>query len=369
MIMDRFWNLLAKKNFAEANDAELRELETILLAHPELQDTADIITILSHQSNNFPENLSAGRAFDALIERMKKADIDFEVAFPAQLNTEPKPRRRAIWLFSFLAVAVVFSLSFFIVRNDIGSAERRPAKKSTLSQVTTKPGSKSQIQLPDGSSVWLNSSSSLTYDKNFGKSIREVNLVGEAFFDVAKDSSHPFIIHTAVVDVRVLGTAFNVMAYPNDANTVTSIIRGKVEVTVKNRANEKVYLEPNEKLVVANNVSVPSAVIRSLPKKDIQPKSLFSVQHLTYYPADSTIIETSWVDNRLMFQSDETFYEVALKMERWYGVHISFADEKVAAYHPFGSFTNETITQALDALRLGLKFNYKIDGNNILITQ
>ena len=101
----------------------------------------------------------------------------------------------------------------------------------------------------------------MTYDKNFGKNIREVNLTGEAFFDVTKDSSHPFIIHTNVIDIKVLGTEFNVRSYPNDANTETSLIRGKVEVTVKNRANEKIYLEPNEKLVVANDNSAPNKAL------------------------------------------------------------------------------------------------------------
>jgi hypothetical protein len=263
---------------------------------------------------------------------------------------------------------------FFGLENMIGSLQTKNKKQSTLSQVSTKPGSRTQIQLPDGSVVRLNSSSSLTYDKNFGKNIREVNLTGEAFFDVTKDSSHPFIIHTNVIDIKVLGTAFNVRSYPNDANTETSLIRGKVEVTVKNRANEKIYLEPNEKLVVANNNSTPGKTLTDQPerrdnKTDLSPKPIYSVQHLTYYPVDSTIIETSWIDNRLIFQENESFQEVALKMERWYGVQINFKSEKVAGYQMFGSFKNETITQALDELKLGFKFNYKIDGNIITITQ
>jgi ferric-dicitrate binding protein FerR (iron transport regulator) len=263
---------------------------------------------------------------------------------------------------------------FFILRDMAGPSEGKNKKPSTLSQVSTKPGSRTQIQLPDGSVVRLNASSSLTYDKNFGKNIREVNLIGEAFFDVTKDSSHPFIIHTNVVDIKVLGTAFNVRSYPNDANTETSLIRGRVEVTVKNRANEKIYLEPNEKLVVANDNSTLNKTLTDQPergdnKTNLSPKPIYSVQHLTYYPVDSAIIETSWVDNRLIFQENETFKEVALKMERWYGVQINFAREKVAGYQMFGSFKNETVTQALDELKLGFKFNYKMDGNIITITQ
>jgi len=305
---------------------------------------------------------------------MKKADIKFNnvESHATEIGISKSTGRSKKWLISVGVLAAILA-GFFILKDMAGSSEEKNKKQSTLSQVSTKPGSRTQIQLPDGSVVRLNSSSSLTYDKNFGKNIREVNLTGEAFFDVTKDSSHPFIIHTNVIDIKVLGTAFNVRSYPNDVNTETSLIRGKVEVTVKNRANEKIYLEPNEKLVVANDNSTIKTLANQHDegnkKTDISPKPIYSVQHLTYYPVDSTVIETSWVDNRLIFQENETFKEVALRMERWYGVQINFTSEKVAGYRPFASFKNETIPQALDELKLGFKFNYKIEGNIITITQ
>jgi len=305
---------------------------------------------------------------------MKRADVEFSgiESNPTELEI-PQTKKSGKWLIPVGVVAGGLIL-FFVLENMVGSFEKRNKKQSTLSQVSTKPGSRTQIQLPDGSVVRLNSSSSLTYDKNFGRNIREVSLTGEAFFDVTKDSSHPFIIHTNVIDIKVLGTAFNVKSYPNDANTETSLIRGKVEVTVKNRANEKIYLEPNEKLVVANDNSTINKTSSSQPeqrsnKTDLTAKPIYSVQHLTLNPVDSTIIETSWIDNRLIFQENETFSEVALKMERWYGVQINFTSEKVAGYRPFASFKNETITQALDELKLGFKFSYKIEGNIITISQ
>ena len=88
---------------------------------------------------------------------------------------------------------------------------------------------------------------------------------------------------------------------------------------------------------MANNNSALIKTLTDQPerretKTDLSPKPIYSVQHLTYYPVDSTIIETSWIDNRLIFQESETFKEVALKMERWYGVQINFTSEKVAGY-------------------------------------
>ena len=374
MTIDRFWELLSKKNCGEVSSAEIKEFEDILLAHPEWKSTADGLSNLNFESTDFGDNNEAELAFETHLIRMKKADISFTDAESNAAEIDiPKSRRISKkWLVSVGMVATAVAL-FFVLKHTVGFSEVKNKKQSTLSRVNTKPGSRTtQIQLPDGSVVRLNSSSSLTYDKNFGKNLREVNLTGEAFFDVTKDSSHPFLIHTKVIDIKVLGTSFNVRSYPNDANTETSLIRGKVEVTVKNRANEKIYLQPNEKLVVANNNSL-NQTLTDQPepqetKTDLSPKPIYSVQHLTYDP-DSTVIETSWIENRLIFQENETFKEVALKMERWYGVQINFTSEKVAGYRPFASFKNETITQALDELKLGLKFNYKIEGNIITITQ
>jgi ferric-dicitrate binding protein FerR (iron transport regulator) len=372
MTIDRFWYLLSKRRCGEASAPELKELEDILLTHPEWKNTADIISNLKFQSTVFEDNEDAEQAFETHLTRMKKADVEFGDIKLNYDESEPgKKGNSKKWLLA--AMLAITLILFFVFKNLIFTPERKNGSQPTLSQVSTKPGSKTQIQLPDGSVVRLNSSSTLTYDKNFGKNIREVNLTGEAFFDVTKDSSRPFIIHTNVIDVKVLGTAFNVKSYPGDPNTETSLIRGKVEVTVKNRSNEKIYLEPNEKLVVSNNAAtINSRQVdqreQSEDKTNLVSKPIYSVQHLTYYPVDSTIIETSWVDNKLVFQENETFREVALKMERWYGVKINFADEEVARIRPFGSFTNETISQALSALHESFGFNYKISGNEITIS-
>lgn len=91
------------------------------------------------------------------------------------------------------------------------------------------------------------------------------------------------------------------------------------------------------------------------------------VSHLTYVPSDSTVIETSWMENKLIFRS-ETFEDLAVKMERWYGVNIRFADEKIKPKKLNGIFENESIQQALEALQLITPFTFKINKNEILIS-
>jgi transmembrane sensor len=365
MTADKFWDLLSKKITAEASEVELKEFEELVGNHPDWRKTAETLETLWQQS--LPcENNDAAEGLKLHVEKIKQLGIEFNEyhsnyseIIPEERDNRSKTKK---WVFSALGIVIIV-VGFFVFKNIATTKNKTHSDTEPISEVITKSGSKTQIQLPDGSSIWLNASSDLTYDKNFGKNLREVNLTGEAFFDVVKDPSRPFIIHTKVIDVKVLGTQFNVKAYPNDAYTETSLIRGNVEVTVKNRPNEKHYLKPNEKMSVSNNTDEGL-------KKITKAKPLLLTEPLTYYHADSTIIETSWVDNKLVFQENETFKDVALKMERWFGgITINFADEEVANQRIYGSFTNETIDQALDALHEAFKFHYKITGTNIIISK
>jgi ferric-dicitrate binding protein FerR (iron transport regulator) len=217
--------------------------------------------------------------------------------------------------------------------------------------------------------VWLNAGSVLTYDKNFGGDIREVTLTGEAYFEVRSvflpgtKQKIPFIIHTQQIDVRVLGTAFNVKAYPNEKQTETSLVHGKVEVLVHNQPEKKFVLSPNEKLVVMND-EVSTPVTSKTGTKNNQP--FVSLSKLSYTTADSTLIETAWVQNKLVFDN-ESFLEIAKKMERWYNVEIVFKDVKLQTEPMSGSFTNETVQQALLALSGTTPFHYTMLGNKITI--
>jgi ferric-dicitrate binding protein FerR (iron transport regulator) len=227
-----------------------------------------------------------------------------------------------------------------------------------------------KITLPDGSKVWLNAGSVLTYNKDFGGEIREVSLSGEAFFEVmpavspATAKRVPFIIHTRDLDVRVLGTAFNVKSYPGDKQTETSLVHGKVEVLIHNRPEEKFTLRPNEKLVVMNEETNRLATGKSNNPANNQP--FVSLSKLTYTEADSLLVETAWVQNKLVFDN-ESFREVATKMERWYNVEIEFRDEKKQEQRFTGVFENETIQQALDYMNITAPFHYSMHGNKIII--
>src|SRR5690606_27701037 len=123
----------------------------------------------------------------------------------------------------------------------------RPAEIVSFEEFTTPPGVKSSITLGDGSKVLLNSGSSLKYVKGFGTDLREVFLVGEAFFEVSRDSIRPFIVRTGEISTTALGTSFNIEAY-KDENLNISLLTGKVAVAVPYEKQEVILLEEEEKL-------------------------------------------------------------------------------------------------------------------------
>jgi ferric-dicitrate binding protein FerR (iron transport regulator) len=375
MTKDRIWTLVSRKLSGEAIASELTELNDLVKIHANadlyLQAIEEYWNIPPETDQEFLEatyhlhlNRLKGKGFD--LDADKEKDESGAVYFDYESDQPKKLRFKKIVLSTSLIAA--FSLLFFILFKVENSTKAAAADKIAQSEVSTKSGSRTKIQLPDGSSVWLNGSSKLVYDnKHFGETIREVTLTGEGYFDVVKNKEKPFIIHANKVNIKVVGTAFNVKAYPGEKNTETSLVRGSIEVTVKDR-KDKIMMKPNDKLIIANddvsagnenkNVKKPAGIVFN---------QFISMSHLTLAKDESTIIETAWVDNKLVFDN-ETFEDVALKMEKWYGVTINFADEKLKLQPLTGTFEKETVTEALGALQLSTPiFKYKISNLTISI--
>jgi len=195
--------------------------------------------------------------------------------------------------------------------------------------------------------VTLNALSTLSYPKNFIGKTREVFLSGEAFFDVAKDHNHPFIVHTNQSDIQVLGTAFDIKSYKNDPQFEATLFRGSIQATLKDNPTVKVILKPTDKLLIQH-------ISYSLTKE-------------TYFDDSNTLnIETAWMNNKLVFKN-EPFEQLANSLERKYGNNIFFKNDVLKSIKFTGEFEKEDINQILLSLQIVTRFNYKISGNNIYI--
>ncbi len=372
---NKIWELLSKKLSGEASVPELKELEDMLKNSPDLHYPLQTVTDLWHSNEVTSEDTNA--AYLNHCNRMKALGVDFdydetnqELLNAGYNNTGNRRKKYIVTLLSILLV----SIGYYFYSHFSASTDKIIAKNLVdKSEVSTKNGSKkTKLVLPDGTQVWLNAGSNLSYGKDYGNGLREVVFSGEAYFDVVKNPAHPFVIHTAKMDIKVLGTAFNVKSYPGEQHTETSLIRGSIEVTMKDRPAEKIILKPNEKLVIANEEEI--AVARPVSNKTIQvsqpirQEPIVAISHLTYQPKDSTVIETSWMDGKLIFRS-ELFPDLATRMERWFGVNIHFTVDDFKSKKFTGIFENETIEQALTALQLTAPFKFSINKKEVYISK
>lgn len=368
MSQETFWILLSKKLSGEASPEELVVLENLILEHPEWQLA---IQNLGEIWKNQPkkDQTEEEDAYMLHLQRMQELNVPFG-NIPEQTPVVSMSGRKKMkpWYWA-AAVLLLFAGTWTVLMKPFKKSQGQEMARQ-VSEITTRPGSTSKVELPDGSMVWLNAGSKLTYNKDFGKELREVTLSGEGYFDVTKMKDKPFIIHTSNINIKVLGTAFNVKAYPEDKLSETSLIRGSIEVTIRNRPNDKIILSPSEKLVVENDKVVRKGEVKKpvdAPVGTMIP--MVAVNKLRYSPADSSIDEIAWMDNRLIFRN-ETMEELVLRMERRYAVQIRIEAEELKEMKVNGIFDQESVGQALEALKEMIpSISYMKEGNQIIINR
>ncbi len=232
-------------------------------------------------------------------------------------------------------------------------------KSGTALVYETSFGERKNFHLPDGSFVRLNAGSSLRLQKGFGAARRDLYLEGEAYFDVKHNANAAFVVHTASMDVRAIGTAFNVRSYAGDSSAETVLINGIVEVTLKGREERKVVLRPDHK--IRWNADEPPGRQPGPRADKIQVKDVVRT-------SGGDIPETGWIHNKLIFE-DETLASIAVKLERWYGVQVVIADESLRNYRFTGTFEQEGLAEVLDLFRESRHFSYRIaPGDHPVVT-
>jgi transmembrane sensor len=358
MAPEKLWILLGKKNSGEATPEELAELESLLAANQGDSYSSEIV----------------GKVWVSPLVPVPDIDANKNVwhRIQKQVYAEEslgnKGRIRTLlsgkWaVAASLLLLVGAGASFYFYQR--GTSPLALSNKPTTNHVATQAGSRTKLELPDGTQVWLNANSQLVYGgKSFGTEEREVSLSGEAFFDVAKNERIPFIIHTRDITITVMGTAFNVRAYPKEKTVETTLIRGLVEITTRRDPDRRILLKPDEKIIVPVDFSPgddpdPGHITGNAPS------SLYSIVKLR---KDSlqTVPETVWMKSKLEFDN-ELFGELAPKMENWFNIRIHFRDEEIKKRRFSGVIEKETLTQTLEAMRLSWRFSYQLKGNELWI--
>lgn len=228
-------------------------------------------------------------------------------------------------------------------------------------------GERKNIQLPDGSVVNMNAGSRIEIDADFGTASRKVKLEGEAFFDVKHNESLPFVVQTPAMDIKALGTAFDVKAYRDETITETSLIRGLVEITLKENSNRRVLLHPNQKIVwkhpgtAKEKTDLMISAAKSIDTDSHQPEKIRVTER-------GDIKEIAWKENKLVFE-DDSFSDIAVLLQRWYGVQMNFSDEAIKNYRFTAAFEKEDLKTVLGLLKESRDFDFTIEtGENVTVS-
>jgi len=365
----RFWQLAALKLDNEASEEELRELEELLRDYEELQVMMDKARQLHHFKAEPGQTPDVDWAFSKHMQRLSNhlsrssGPDETLLAPPLEMAEEPVRRGYKRILLWGGAVAASLMIAFFVGHYE-GKPKNYPATDhTTANTISTRYGSKSKLELPDGTEVWLNADSKLTYGKEFGAQSREVSLSGEAFFEVQKDADRPFIIHTGNMDIRVLGTAFNVRSYQNEKTSEATLVRGAIEVVLRDSPDRRIVLKPKDRIVVQNGLA---PAVKAQAASNGSFGTIYSMSRINVRPADSAALENSWKRSGLSFHN-ETLENAAFRIEHWFNVKVDIKDEDLKQGTYSCDFKNESLRQVLEALHFTGKFHYRIEKDSVTI--
>jgi transmembrane sensor len=248
------------------------------------------------------------------------------------------------FLKTYLKYAAVFISAFLLASLGYYFINKTPVTPdfSTFYNTVEAPnGERAQIILYDGTKVWLNSGTKLKYPVVFNDKTRDVYIEGEAYFDVAKRKEHPFVVKAGKLSIMVSGTRFNVCAYPEDKNFLTTLEEGAIHA-IDTENGKQLAVKPGEQVVLN----------KATDRMECQKVN--------------TELYTSWKDNLLRFES-ATFCELIIKMERWYDVKI-IVDPSVNTKERYTmTIKTESLREMLSLISKTTKIKYEINGNNVLI--
>jgi len=369
MLHDRTWVLLGRKMTGEARPEELRELEEILKHDPELYFSLHAIAELWHRN---PPDTSAElqEAYQVHLQRMKERGIlpPADLTQPndqEELTDIPPPRNipTTRMLIGFIAVSLIAFVIYVTAALIMPEPQPGPA---SVSEISTPRGSRTSLTLPDGTTIRLNSGSTISYGKNFGDKVRDLTLSGEAWLEVTRKFSKPVIVHTSSMDIKVMGTRFNIKSYPEDQSAEAILLNGSIEATLNNMKGRKINMQPNEKLTIRNGL--PESSDSSTSDLQDANETMINLVQLSRPAADSIIPELAWLNDMLIF-NDLSFTDLARTLGRWYDLDFQFEDQSLEALSFTGKFTHQPITVVLDSLRFPNRFKYRIQQKTVFITR
>jgi transmembrane sensor len=305
-----------------------KQVETLIEKYASGVATAEEVNQLMAWYHSFSENevqYSGDKKY--VYNRIKK-----------RLQNQLNPKETKVVVFPLQKVAaaliILIGASFLLLRNSISSTNQ-------MATVTNPAGQIKQLQLPDGSKLWLNAKTELRYKKAFASN-REIELDGEAYFEVTHNPEHPFVVKTGELQTKVLGTRFAIKNYKEENRTTIALISGSIQVAKK--SEKPTLLKPTTQLSF---------------NKSNNETNLFTID---------TSAVLAWTYGKLQFEG-ESLSSITTSLERWYGVKFVFTDSSQKNCRYYMGFDNKSsLEKTITAMAELTRMQYKIDNSTITVT-
>jgi transmembrane sensor len=329
---ERYLYLVTREITGEITPEEKGELEALLKVSPEYQERYKILDKFWRQEVYSDQSTDTDEALKKVLSRINESD-----------DTLPATKTFSLSVFYKLAAAaiviIMIGIGVFVYQS-----YRTPAQIAMIDKYNG-TGTRSMITLPDGTRVWLNAESKISYPEIFEGDKRDVHLSGEAFFNVSHDAEKPFYIHLNKAAIRVIGTSFNVKAYSNDEIIQTSVVSGKVAFLSKpgdTKTSDSVFLLKNNK------------VTYSLATGDMRTETT------------NTLDDREWINGKLIYKS-ETLESITRQLARNFGKKVTINDPKVGQYRFTGTFDESSLDEIMRYLAMTRPFKYTITEKTLVI--
>jgi len=310
----------------ECNDQDLDSVVEFMLSHEKKEE----LDGLMQKHWNEISNEDSGPGF---------TNVLYRIHYLINQTEKSEPKRVTIYQYfsrvaAILLLPLIIALGYQLFNNG--------SKNGSTQTITTPLASHTSFDLPDGSKVWLNAGSTITFPASFNSKQRLVKLTGQAYFDVKKDEI-PFCVETEKFNIKVLGTAFDVLAYQGEEALVT-LERGKV--SLETSSGNGAVLIPGEQAVI------------EIGSGQIEQRKVETSKFV------------AWRDNRLIF-TDESFESVCFKLHRWFNVEISIHGESIKKIPVNGIIEYESISEVMQLLEIcaPVKCTYNKNERKIIIKQ
>ncbi len=365
---DRLDELISKYWLGTLSSSELEELEHLLLSYPEEWLKMGLLHKTKIELKPMLSKKEPAEIADRILR--KKNDTNIFSRFGKKSETRNRSSFFKKYKYGWILLLVGAGTLFFLSKMEWTSNRQ---KMTGWEQVITLNGMKTNLRLKDGTEVWLNAGSTLKYPEAFQEGVREVYLTGEAYFKVRHEADAPFIVHTAKMHAKVLGTELDIRAYPDEAFSEAALISGAVKVIFKEGdSNKSIRLKPHQKIVIRDQPDQKSHETElkplsgrhadSLPQRIQRDIILEPIKLIN----EKISLETAWKQNVLIYE-DEPFDVLARRLDRWYGIHIIIKDSALAKQRFTGRADNVSLEKLLHILKMLKPFTYVVDGDRVII--